>query len=98
MDQPQVAAHSPKKAALSIYNAVLAFIVHAIGGAVVFMVLAGLAFGLGQFVHHLGVWGADPILVTCLGALEYVIFGADALCMLFFIYSAVRAAYAEIKQ
>jgi hypothetical protein len=97
MDEPQEKVHSLRKSARSIYNAVLAFIVHAVGGAVIFVVLAGLAFGLGQFVRHLAAWGADPILVTCLGALEYVVFGADALCMLFFIYSAVRAGYKEMQ-
>lgn len=87
-----------KKDAIAISKAVLAFIVHAVGGAIIFAVLAGLAFALGQFVRHLAMWGAEPILVECLGALEYVIFGADALCMLFFIYSAVRAAYKEMSK
>ncbi|MDN7490549.1 hypothetical protein QZM35_22825 [Burkholderia sp. AU45274] len=97
MDQNSQKVHSIKVSAAAIYNAVLAFIVHAVGGAIIFVVLAGLAFGLGRFVHHLAEWGADPILVTCLGALEYVVFGADALCMLFFIYSAVKAGYKEMQ-
>ncbi|WCM21407.1 hypothetical protein NDK50_08145 [Paraburkholderia bryophila] len=98
METPHGAESSLKKDAIAIYKAVLAFIVHAVGGTVIFVVLAGLAFGLGQFVRHLGIWGADAILVECLGALEYVIFGADALCMLFFIYSAVKAAYKEMSK
>jgi hypothetical protein len=81
----------------SLFKAVLAFAGHVAAGSAIFVILAMAAFGLGKFVHLLEVWGADHTLVTMLGGLEYVIFGADALSMLFFLYSALRAAYREIK-
>lgn len=82
----------------SLVKTVQAFAGHAMAGATVFVILALLAFGLGKFVHLLASYGADATLVTLLTGLEYLIFGADALCMIFFLYSAVKAAYEEMRE
>ncbi|PRG63396.1 hypothetical protein C6T69_24075 [Burkholderia multivorans] len=60
--------------------------------------LAMLAFGIEKFIHLLEYWGADGLLVTVLTCLEYVLLGADALSLLFFVYSALKAAYEEIRK
>ncbi|MGO4412468.1 hypothetical protein AB4Z27_05885 [Cupriavidus sp. KB_39] len=82
--------HSP-------WKAVWAFAGHALAGACIFVILAFLAFGLGKFVGFLEANGASYVLVVCLTALEYLIFAADALCVLFFLWNAVQAAFKEMK-
>ncbi|MBH9660992.1 hypothetical protein [Burkholderia multivorans] len=79
-------------------KAVTAFAGHAIAGTAIFFILALLAFGIEKFIHLLEHWGADGLLITTLTCLEYVLLGADALSLLFFVYSAIKAAYEEIQK
>lgn len=81
----------------SPWRAVAAFTGHALAGAAIFVIVALLAFGLGKFVHLLEENGATSTLVMCLTTLEYVLFFADALCVLFFLINAIRAAYLEMQ-
>lgn len=74
-----------------------AFAGHALAGAAIFVILALLAFGLGKFVSFLEANGASYALVIGLTGLEYLIFAADAVCMLFFLWNAVQAAFEEMK-
>ncbi|MBY4768953.1 hypothetical protein [Burkholderia ambifaria] len=79
-------------------KAVMAFAGHASAGAAIFVILALLSFGLEKFIHLLEFWGADGFLVTALTGLEYVLLGADGLSLIFFVYSAVKAAYKEMQK
>ncbi|MFX3545060.1 hypothetical protein [Ralstonia mannitolilytica] len=81
----------------SSWRAVLTFAGHALAGAAIFVILALLAVGLGKFVHLLEQWGASETMVTCLTALEYVIFAADAISLMLFLWNAIRAALKEMN-
>jgi hypothetical protein len=81
-----------------IWDAVKAFIGHAVAGGIIFVVLALLAFGLGKFVHFLEVNGASEPLVICLTALEYLLLAVDVAGMLIFLVNALRAALKELSR
>lgn len=81
----------------SPWAAVLAFAGHACAAAAIFVIVALLAFGLGKFVSLLEQNGASYTLVVGLTALEYTIFAADAVCMLIFLWNAVKVALKEMK-
>lgn len=82
----------------SSLRAVKAFAGHAIAGTAIFLILALVAFGIGKFIKLLERHGADAALINVLTTLEYIILAADALSMLFFLWSAVCSAYKEMKE
>ncbi|MFM0503923.1 hypothetical protein [Paraburkholderia caffeinilytica] len=80
------------------HKAVLAFAGHAIAGAAIFIILALIAFGVGKFVDLLAIWGLDPNIVMCLHGLEYLLFAADVVSLLFFLFNALKAALKEVSK
>jgi hypothetical protein len=61
------------------------FIGHLLGGAILFLAVAFVALGIGEFIKLLGRWQVDPFIVELLKLLEYAMFFLDASLFLFHI-------------
>lgn len=79
------------------FKAVVTFAGHVLASVLIFMIIALAAFGLGKFVHILEQNGASEILVSVLTGVEYLILAVDVICMLFFLWNALKVAYKEFQ-
>lgn len=71
------------------WGALIHIVTHMAVGAIIFVVIALFAFGLGQFVKLLECWGAAKPLIYILVTVEYILVVVDVLLFLYLLYKSV---------
>jgi hypothetical protein len=73
-----------------------AFVLRAVVGVILFLVVASPAVVIGTLVERLHALGVDPIIISALKPLAYFLFSVDALLFITFIVREAVTAFRDL--